>query len=472
MMIKNNTHAFTLLFAFVLLVFGACAPSTTSVEGGASTSACSEPQEMAFRNAVNLPPPGWQGPVFELSHDYPTEYPGDCDECPWLSVDVDFSVDFDAPPPAWTDGWDQYLNTIKEYVRQGQDPQLSNEAGWDTTVEGETRWFHVPWMAYDPTVGREFIHGMTNERTAHLSDFLGAPGRHGLHALPGVDSGDGPGFETWAFGVYNPWGGWSVGQAIPKSTGVPVSAEDQGMAVAAGLPFPQGTAVAKLLFTTATPAIVPYLNGSPQWQADRHVLENGAYQCRREPQPVYLVQMDVAVVDSRSPTRWVFGTFAYNGTIDAQSPWDRLSPVGVQWGSDPWTFPAVPRSESIPARQSVLAPIDIYEHDGCQDRLAGPVDNKLSSCLSCHGGAYAPPVGDTLSYGSNVPIIFGFDGQCDNFSSDNVNYFQNRPYPIGYNGGQFPSNLSLDTSLQLQVAFAQYGQCNTNGKPASCTLSQ
>lgn len=419
--------------------------------------------ELAYRNAVTGPPPGWTGPVFELSHDYPTEDPGACppEVCTWLGIDLDFS----AASPTWGPPWSDYLQAIFDYVKEGQD--LSPE-GWNVTVGGETRWYHVPWMAYDPKVGREFVHGFTNERTAYLSDFLGydtgADDDFGVHTLP-LRSGQTTQeeFESWAVGFYNPWGGYAMGgtwspEGTPLMTGDPQ--------LPAGLPFPEGTVVAKILFTTATPEQVPYLEGSPEWTADRHVEVGG---CDRAPQPVYLVQMDVAVVDERSPTRWVYGTFGYNGTLQGASPWDRMSPLGLQWGSDPRTFPAVAEADSQPIQESVLAPVDIYEHFGCNGRLAGPVDNKLSSCLSCHGGGYImEPAGSISTMGENVPSIFGFDGMCTEFNEANADYFANVVYPQEYTGGGYPNTFSTDTSLQLQVAFMQYGVFNTNGEPNAC----
>jgi hypothetical protein len=38
--------------------------------------------------------------------------------------------------------------------------------------------------------------------------------------------------------------------------------------------------VAKILFTTATPADVPYLEGSPEWTADRHVTVGGNFESK------------------------------------------------------------------------------------------------------------------------------------------------------------------------------------------------
>jgi hypothetical protein len=457
----------------------------------AAAKATASTHQLAFRNAVVPAPPGWTGPVFHLSHDYPLQEPKPCPKevCKWLGVNVDFSVDLAGPPPVWDQEWDQYLAAILDYVKEGQDPQLGNEIGWRVKVGKETRWFHVPWMAYDPTQGREFVHGMTNERTARLEDFhggadgfaahllqlapkdvaqLGAEGRS--HLVGGNLEGGKYGYETWAFGIYNAAGGWTVGHAWPPD-GRPAYVTKGGQTFPAGVPFPEGTVVAKLLFTTAGPEDVPYLAGSPAWTVDRHEqAPDGAYQCKRSPRPVHLVQLDVAVVDPRSPTRWVYGTFAYYHDYGTgATAWDHLAPVGLEWGMDEWTSPAVPRPDSIPAHQSVLRdPSDPRQHFGCEKRLAGPVDNKLSSCMSCHGGSYAQPNGQKGVYGSTLPPIFGFTGLCTNYSQANVNYFQTTQFPMPFSGGNYPYAMSIDTSLQLQVAFIQYGDYQVDGKPAPC----
>lgn len=432
--------------------------------------------QLAFRNAVTAPPPGWPGPVFELSHDYPKANPGTCPAsvCTWLANDkVSFNIPITDPAPEWDQVWAEYMQQLLDYIKEGQDPQLRNEVGWQVKVGDESRWFHVPWMAYDPTRGREFIHGLTNERTAILSDFIGPEADLvvGRNTLPLASKrSTAAGFETWAFGVYNPWGAWAIGQSWPpdgKGRTVPYGAD----IVPAGLPFPPGTLVTKLLFTTATPQEVYYLEGSPAWQADRHVEQDGKFLCDRRPREVRLVQLDVAVNDPRSPTGWVFATFAYDGTMTGDSAWDRLAPVGVQWGSDPWTFPAVPQGESIAAHESVLnLDIGIPQHFGCNGRLAGPVDNLKSSCLSCHGGGYAPPAG-VAALPSTTPPIFGFEGLCTNFSAANANYFADTAFPQAYSGGNYPNLIAMDTSLQMQVAFFEYGQFNQFGKPKACTES-
>lgn len=464
----------------VALLLGCTQTPPVPSTGGEPLADASEP---AFRNAATTPPPGWQGPVFTLSHDYPTQDPGECPKelCTWLAVDVDFTPNFSSQPPDWNSGpWATYIQRILDYVKQGQDPNLANDVGVRTQVDGKTRWFHVPWMAYDPTAGREFVHGTTNERTAHLSDLLGqdkigdGDGNFGVHVLPAMTPDCTKrfphGFESWSVGVYNEWGGWALGRSWPK-TGRPALAQYQGSTMPAGLPFPEGTVVAKFLTSSVPADCVPYLKGAPEWQVDRHKMSptSGLYSCEREVQTDRLVQVDVAVVDSRSPTRWVYGTFSYNGNLPGATVWDRLAPVGLQWGSDPWTFPAVPKAESLPARQSVInRNIGIYQHLGCNARLAGPVDSPMSSCVSCHASGYAAPGGVPSNMGVNVPASFGFDGICTQFSQENVAYFQNQTPPQTYPNGRFPQAMSLDTSLQMAVAFNQYGFFNTTGKPQAC----
>lgn len=436
--------------------------------------------EYAYRNATTAPPPGWTGPVFELSHDYPRQHPGTCPEtvCTWLALDVEFPNGVAPTAPDWSQPvWNEYISRILRYLQEGQDAQLSNAAGFRAEVNGRTRWFHVPWMAYDPTAGREFVHGLTNERTAHLADLLGdevgdgeGSGTHLLEGtLPSCAQRNVHGFESWSVGFYNEWGGWSLGQAFGPD-GRPRVGEYMGTPMPEGLPFPEGTVVAKVLTTSAPVDCVPFLVNSPEWQVDRHAQDaSGRYTCEREVQMSRVVQVDVAVVDLRSPTRWVYGTFAYDGTVQGDDFWDRLVPVGLQWGADPLSFPAVPQAQSRPVQQSVLNhAMRTFQHFGCNGRLAGPVDNALSSCVSCHSSAFAAPGGAPSVMGTNVPDSFGFPGICTVNSRDNENYFQTIAAPMSYSGGQFPDALSLDTSLQLAVAFTEYGYYNTQGAPRPC----
>lgn len=420
--------------------------------------------ERAFADAAVPAPADWKGPVFELSHDYPKTMPT-CSS-PWLQRDVKFE-----PGGTW-DQWAPYVQDIVDYVKEGQDPNLANEIGWRakiTTAAGgeETRWFHVPWMAYDGHQGREFVHGLTNELSTARSTFTGRGG--GLHELPGAPPD--AVYETWSVGFYNPCGGWSIGQQWPES-GEPATYEENGRLLARGMPFAEGTVVVKVLNTTASGDDVPYLKGSTNWQADAHVQQGpDKYDpCKRAPREVHLVQIDLAVVDNRSPTRWVYSTLVYDGTMTGETIWDRMRPLGVQWGNDPGSFPAVPEGESKALSESIAAPINIHEHYGCQKRLAGNVDQANSSCLSCHMGAYAAAPGTAIEQGKNVPAIFVFDGMCTTNNPANAAYFSNYAYPAPYPGstGAVAAAMPLDTSLQLQVAFSEYATFKAPPSKPTC----
>lgn len=466
-------HASICKPALVLFLLAACMPSPS--QQVPPPPKAHDASYYAFRNAATDPPKNPTTPVFKLSKNYPFSIPEKCADCPWLDVKVNFTPSFSNPKsPKWHgENWDVYLQTILDYVKQDQDPNLANEVGWKVKVKGKTRWFNVPWMAYDPTAGREYVHGTTNERTATLSDLVNnSP--HALATFAGESDAckrDYPwGFESWSVGYYNEYGGYALGRAIP-ATGIPQMSEYMGSPIPAGLPFPTGTVVVKILTSNVPPECVPFLKDSPAWQIDRHKLTaKEGYSCDRDVQVSHVVQVDVAVVDPRSPTRWVYGTFAYDGQVPGNTFWDHLVPVGLQWGSDPWTFPAVPESSSLPLQQSAInTDIQTFQHLGCKDRLAGPVDNPASSCTSCHTSAYAAPHYAINAMGINVPPSFGFSGMCQAFSLDNTAYFQNQNAPQRFPGGRFPDAFTMDTSLQLAVAFTQYGNFHVNHEPDACT---
>src|SRR5260370_42710304 len=83
----------------------------------------------AYRNAATPPPPGWTGPVFQLVHNYPTSNPGACDPsiCKWLGNKAgNFSVNLTGPPPTWGKAWNDYIQEVLHYLKEGQDPHPKN----------------------------------------------------------------------------------------------------------------------------------------------------------------------------------------------------------------------------------------------------------------------------------------------------------------------------------------------------------
>lgn len=452
------------LMLLVVLSIVACGTPKPDDVTPAKTDGTATPADVAFRNSADSAPDGWKGPLFKLSKDYPKDKPN-CD-APWLKRNVDFKN----PNPKWSD-WEPYIQDIVNYVREGQNPNLPDETGWNSSVNNETRWFHVPWMAYDGERGREFAHGLTNELSTALPAFRDGGRGSGKHDLA-EKAGDKnpPLYETWSVGMYNPCGGWSIGQAFPAN-GEPATYSENGRNFARGMPFPEGTVVIKILNTTADESTVPYLKGSTTWQANGHVQTSPTEysKCERQVRNVHLVQLDIAVVDSRSPTRWVYTTLAYDGKLPGETVMDRLTPLGVQFGNDAKSFPAVPKGQSLPLHETVLPTLDIPEHFGCEKRLAGAVDQPNSSCVSCHMGAFAAIPPQLNEQGKNIPAIFNFDGICTENNELNAQYFSDYKYPDPYPGGKFDSAIPLDSSLQLAVAFTEYAKfVNPQAPPPSC----
>lgn len=369
--------------------------------GGAGLFAVADDPPRPAASAVfpdsRKPPEGWSGPVFRLSQDYPATVPG-LSPAPWRS----FSFRTQS---------NDYLRAVLAYALEGN--VGVDFRGQDNPVR---KWYHAPWMHMGPA-GREFMHGLTRERPS-------APG-----ALAPTQTGEA---QNWAVSLYNPRGGHTLGQVWRNP-----NAPDPSKAT-----FSEGSVAFKLIFTSAPVNQVPFLANSFEWQADI------GRSAGTEARPVLrLLQVDVAVRERRadSTTGWVFGTFVYNGQAPGAAVWDRLVPVGVMWGNDPSRL-----NTGKPLLQTVINPqgAAVVPNLGFQGRLNGPVDNRRSSCLSCHSTAQIPA--DLSRPQASGPPPAGAD------ASVLAQYFRNIRARTPFTPGLLP----LDYSLQLQngiVARARAG---------------
>jgi hypothetical protein len=357
-----------------------------------------------FRNTIDTIPAGWTGPVFELSRDYPTALPAE--PKPWKAFDFKTQQK-------------EYLQAVVAYAIEG------NEAvQWRVQDNAVRKWYHAPGLldTGTPTFaasGREFIHGLTRERTSPKQE---------------LDPNQTTRVSNWAVGFYNPIAAFTIGKVWANP-----DAPDT-----AAVKFDDGAVAFKLLFTTATDSQVPFLANSMKWQANVDLVDLVPPSTTRQPRDVLLLQVDVAVRDDRADdtTGWVFGTFMYQNDAPGAGPLQRLIPVGLMWGNDPGlTKPKYDAGErpvqtwlnkaGMPATKS--------PHFGWLDRLNGPVDNARSSCLSCHARAvvpYVPP--NTVPQAGADP-----DDPAKKF-------FANTKAGDVYEGAPAGSG-SLDYSLQLAV---------------------
>jgi hypothetical protein len=355
--------------------------------------ACNTPTG-PFCNAGTQPLPGWTGHVFHLSQQYPGSIAGE--PRPWMRFDP-------KTQPA------DYLKAVLAYFYQGN-INADVESSFDPARNAVRAWYHAPWQDQGLN-GREFVHGLTRERVSRAHDLAATQ--------------DHP-WNNYAVGFYNAPGGLIIGR-VWANHGKPDAAQ-------AGMP--EGTVAAKLLFTSAPVAEVPYLAGAPEWDAYVFADLNNPMPAPGDPKAITklrLLQIDIAVKDSRvsNTTGWVFGTFVYGGGpgAPAGSGWSNVVPVGVMWGNDPGY------AGTGPLHETWLNPRVHMPHVGYQGRLNGPVANAVSSCLACHSTAENPAGTMVAPAGTDVTPWFRDIASGTPFD---------------------PGRQSLDYSLQLAVGISNF----------------
>lgn len=350
--------------------------------------------------------PAYTNPPFRLADAYATGQADDPRAQTWR--DSRFDALFQANTPeaeraklAYDYGW-----ALMRYIQYGNIDSADVNADWNLCANARRQWFNMPFQTYDVLSGREFIHGLTREAPVVYS----------------VASRMTPlGTTVWAVAFFNGNAASTLARVWRPSGAVAVPTDN--------LRFAEGTVIGKLLFTTATPAVFPFLTNVPQWTANISIAKpsdpNPTYctalpnstmpeqstACPRSPGSVTLLQFDVAVEDSRSPIGWVYGTFVADGQYKATepNPWDRISLLGLMWGNDPppigqlaSTYPVDPRTSGfrdgvvewdVVDRLNATGGAEVVKrpgHLGCNSRLNGPADNAQSSCISCHMTASVP----------------------------------------------------------------------------------
>ncbi|MBT5772956.1 MAG: hypothetical protein HOH95_01115 [Dehalococcoidia bacterium] len=384
----------------------------------------------------NLQPPAcYDDTLFELSQDYPTSEPdSDIDDILKIAYDED-------------DAWLDYMDALRAYIFEG-----NLEVDFVVQENAVRTWYHMPWQHWGKAA-REAVHGLTREATSEVGQL--APEQTET-------------FDTYAIGFYNAPGGYTIGQVWADN-------EDPRPEAAR---FAPGTVVAKLLFTEADENQVPYLTNPITWDA-------WAYEDYPKPKrvlrPLQLIQMDVMVRDPRHEETggWVFATYIYNGTLTDPEPWNRLRPLGLQWGDDPEVIASSASGAVNPTPTETKINPNLAEtrinaaetdsgaippqHLGWDGRLAGAVDNFASSCQSCHGTAEWPVVTAlNPSFTTFVPnedkkgltpeevvTLYYARMGADKW----MNWFQNRPW-----GEAWDPELAvdLDFSLQMQISIRNF----------------
>lgn len=349
--------------------------------------------------------PSYTNNPFRLSDAYPRSPVDDAANQSWRDARYDALFVPTTPQEQKTALGKAYIWALMDYIQEGN---VSSEVGkdWSLCNNPIRPWFHIPFQTYDVMSGRDFIHGLTREAPVTFS-LKNVKNADGTDTLPTV---------VWAVAHYNATAAHTLGTVW-------------GAGGAATLPstnrhFAEGSVIGKLLFTTATPEQMPSLTNVPAWVAAVSGFTDGvpsaqpmcsagsgadmpaqSVACPRTLGTLSLLQFDVAVRDNRAALGWVYGTFVADGEhLSKESPWKRISALGLTWGNDPpaagssaANTPTDPRTNGFPSEVVFWDVVDRLNqnnggavatqspgHLGCNLRLNGPADNINSSCLSCH----------------------------------------------------------------------------------------
>ena len=363
------------------------------------------PEMYESQQVSNQPPEGYNGPVFQLSDAFPSEFVDDADDQPWRSHKFNAMFDPKTDTATKTALADEYIWEVLKYIHAGNIDSGNVETDWDVCNNHTRAWFNIPFQTYNTLAGREFTHGLTREAPVSFS----------------MDTSDEPLNGTmWAIGYFNANAAYTLGQ-VWQADGKPVIPTEN-------VSFREGAVVGKPLFTTLNDTGMPMLQNMPALKANISdpafcgctpkegesscTMKEESEQCPRSLGnwgPVTLLQFDIAVKDSRAPgTQWVFGTFVADGQRKSseENPWKRMSPLGLMWGNSTPPkgrlasgYPANPRKNGFDDQVIFWDTVDMLNanggadkfahpgHLGCNSRLDGPADKAYSSCMSCHGTA-------------------------------------------------------------------------------------
>ncbi len=399
----------------------------------------------------------WTGPYRTLNFNYPEKAPAGA-QADWLRT---------APRAALTTATaPAYTALLKKFVEPAMRAMIEQPSAWSPQQVG---WYDMPWQAEgSATGGREAILGSFAGQVLPPNAFagLGVPMQN--HTVVYYDARSATMLKKLWANPFNP---------------------DRSAVV-----FPEGAMVVKAAAVTVTPEQWPVLAGSAAWQVWRPPVagtsggpKNSAGQQvnQASPQllPLRVLQFDIIVKDSVAApqTGWVFTTFVHKLDAPGSTPWDKLTPLGAQWGNDPQlalspsglargASPAAPAEALQETWINPTAPDYSKQTLGWGGRLSGPIDlakrhnviftdgvvrkeQRSSSCMGCHSTAQYPFIANLYPSPNRAfppdgsPFLLYTPG-----SLDWARWFQNRPGTQAFNQSFGAAALDYDMLIMLALS--------------------
>ncbi|WP_339432717.1 MULTISPECIES: hypothetical protein [unclassified Pseudomonas] len=363
-----------------------------------------------FLTSPISPPPNYKGPLFTLSHDYPTQLPTGT-SFPWSKTTGNGKIT-QANAGA-------YVQALKDYVSPDMRKIVYDYANWNYKDSG---WYDSIWLGIE----REPIRGVyvgSGFPAGTLTD----------QTLP---------VTTYVLTLYDTRAAKTLGDIWGKT---PERAMNPVLETST-TQFAEGSVIIKFAMVSACGSDWAPMEGAAQWEIYAPVnTSNGSAlnktQCVGKDfkgtttQPamtkVSLMQFDIIVKDSvASPqTGWVFSTLVYDKNAPGKDAWDKMIPLGATWGGNPDVINTAPTALTPPVTvnpklsenwinpQSPAYSVSTLGWDG---RLSGPNDGAVvtpawtgshyypaglasAGCLGCHSSAQYPMTSFLLPTSSQPP---------------------------------------------------------------------
>jgi hypothetical protein len=306
----------------------------------------------------------YKGPLFQLSHDWPTKPLPPLQHAPWQEAIHNQQITV-ANAAA-------YAAALKNAVAKNAIQLIEHYDQWNAAKAG---WYNEPWLGSI----RESIRGTYAAGQFGPAIFPGTGLRttFGTHVLTYYD-------QRAAFSLYNFWGASSMHPNLKTEN----AQFQQGSIIVKAAVFASTDPTKKLGWWDA-------MHGAQVWNMYLPVGKSS----KPRVWPGYVAQFDIIVKDSQSSpkTGWVFMTLVYDRNAPGNTVWDKMVPLGVQWGNDPqatragmpltenWINPAAPKysTQTLGWGGRLSGP-----NDGGRNNIAvngKAIDNAPNSgCMSCH----------------------------------------------------------------------------------------
>ncbi len=412
----------------------------------------------------------YSGPLFKLNHAWPAKPLPPMQHAPWQEAIHN--------GPITTRNAAAYAAALKAAVTANGRQLIMHYDQWDAAKAG---WYNEPWLGSQ----RESIHGTYEAGSFGPSIFPGTGLRatFNTHVLTYYD-------ERAANSLHNFWGDTAMHPAMRTEAAQ----------------FQDGSIIVKAAVFASEDPSKPLgwwdaMQGAQVWPMYVGLPTSNGGSTPPRVWPGYVAQFDIIVKDSQSSpeTGWVFMTLVYDSRVPGDA-WDKMVPLGVQWGNDPqatqagmpltqnWNNPAAPKyaTQTLGWGGRLSGP-----NDGARNDIA--VNGKVmrnapdSSCMSCHSTAEWNPTTNRMdafllpSFFSKNPPGFqlcGDNGKPDPNgslicspapgSAEWMKWFQNRPGTVAMNAGNFATD--YDEVFSFKALKLWWAATGPQGQPAPMLL--